>query len=50
MLGREREPSMYGDEEAGIPPEELYSRFDAENALRMCTTVKELAEKLLDTD
>ena len=50
VLGREREPSMYGDEEAGIPPEELYSRFDAENALRMCTTVKELVEKLLDTD
>lgn len=30
QLRREREPSMYGDEELGIPPDELYTRYDAE--------------------
>ncbi len=33
-LRREREPSMYGDEESGIPPEELYDVNDASEALR----------------
>lgn len=29
ILRKEREPAMYGDEETGIPPEDLYSKFDA---------------------
>ena len=33
-LRREREPAMYGDEEAGIPPEQLYEHEDAEEALQ----------------
>jgi len=32
-LKRERESSMYGDEEAGIPSDMLYDREDAEEAL-----------------
>ncbi|RLG86029.1 MAG: DNA-binding protein [Thermoprotei archaeon] len=33
-LRREREPAMYGDEETGTPPNELYDKEDAEEALR----------------
>jgi HEPN domain-containing protein len=47
ILSRERGPAMYGDEEAGVPPEELYSRFDAESAMRMCAKVRDLASKLI---
>lgn len=32
-LWREREPSMYGDEETGTPPTALYSEFDAREML-----------------
>ena len=46
-LRKEREMAMYGDEEAGIPPEELYTRIDAEQALRDATRVVELVERLL---
>jgi len=33
-LRREREPAMYGDEELGLPPEDLYDREGAEEALQ----------------
>lgn len=46
ILARERETSMYGDEETGTPPELIYSRVDGENALRMCEKVRELVKKL----
>lgn len=40
-LRREREPSMYGDEETGTPPDQLYSHMDAEeyakSVLNLCT-------------
>ncbi|MEL9998116.1 MAG: HEPN domain-containing protein [Sulfolobales archaeon] len=32
-IRREREPSLYGDEESKVPPDELYSVEDAEEAL-----------------
>ncbi|GAA5419919.1 hypothetical protein Stok01_01881 [Sulfurisphaera tokodaii] len=35
----EREPAMYGDEEIGATPEELYSKFEAESAIKMCESV-----------
>ena len=41
-LRREREPAMYGDEEIGIPPEELYDREDAEEALRWAEETAQL--------
>ena len=46
-LRREREPSMYGDEESGAPPDELYDREDAEEALRMAEYVSERVLALL---
>jgi len=48
ILRREREPSMYGDEELGLPPEELYDRIDAEESLRSAQRVFWLVEKLLE--
>ena len=38
-LRREREPSMYDDEETRIPPEELYDQEDAIEALNMAEYV-----------
>jgi HEPN domain-containing protein len=38
---------MYGDEETGTPPEELYSKFDAENATKTCDTIHEFVKKLV---
>mgnify|MGYP001770763431 FL=1 len=47
-LRREREFSMYGDEESGLPPEELYTRIDAERALNDAEKVLSLVSKLFD--
>ncbi len=47
LLRREREASMYGDEELGLPPDELYTRYDAEQALRHAEIVFKVVEKLL---
>ncbi|AWR98609.1 HEPN domain-containing protein [Metallosphaera hakonensis] len=49
VLRSEREPAMYG-EGTGATPEELYSKFDAENASKMCNIVYELVKKLIKTD
>ncbi len=46
-LRREREPSMYGDEESGAPPSTLYDEKDAKEALRNAKQVLEKVEKLL---
>jgi len=46
-LRREREPSMYGDEESGATPDELYGREDAEEALRDAELVRSLVARLL---
>jgi HEPN domain-containing protein len=45
-LRREREPSLYGDEESKVPPDELYSVEDAEEALNWATFVFEVTSKL----
>jgi len=45
-LRREREPAMYGDEELGIPPEELYDRDDAVEALTWARAVADLVLEL----
>ncbi len=45
-LRKERELAMYGDEEAGIPPEELYTRIDAEQALAQAQLVLDLVKRL----
>lgn len=46
-LRREREPSMYGDEETGMPPDQLYSLMDAEEALEYARKVLGLFRRLL---
>ncbi|ADI31243.1 HEPN domain-containing protein [Staphylothermus hellenicus] len=46
-LRKERETAMYGDEETGLPAEELYTLYDAEQALKQARTVLYLVEKLL---
>ncbi len=47
-LALARGPSMYGDEERGIPASELFSRVDAEEALRKAEKVLELCSKLAE--
>ncbi|MEM1512708.1 MAG: HEPN domain-containing protein [Candidatus Jordarchaeales archaeon] len=47
MLRREREPAMYGDEETGVPPEELYDREDAEDAVQKAEYVYRVVSKLI---
>jgi len=46
-LGKERELAMDGDEESKIPPEELYTRFDAEKAIEGAGFVLEIARMSL---
>lgn len=47
-LRREREVSMYGDEELSLPPEEIYSVEDAEKAVQDCEFVLKNCKRLLD--
>ena len=42
----EREPAMYGDEESGTLPDELYSREDAEEALSWAVEVFQAVSRL----
>ena len=46
-LRREREPAMYGDEESGIPPDQLYYREDAEEAIQQAEYIYNMVERLL---
>ena len=48
-LRKERELAMYGDEEALVPPDELYSCEDAEEALDYARYVLSIVKKLLDS-
>lgn len=45
-LRREREPSMYGDEESGIPPDELYDKWDALEAFRWARFTLRIVRRL----
>lgn len=47
-LRKERETSFYGDEETELSPEELYSREDAEGALREARFVLEICEEFVE--
>lgn len=49
ILRRERESALYGDEETGMTPEELYTRSDAERALNDSNKVLTLVIKLLSS-
>jgi len=47
-LGREREPSMYGDEELGLPPTRLYTEPYARKALEGAKMVYEQVKRLIE--
>ena len=42
-----RGPAMYGDEDAEVPPEELYDETDAAEAIKGATLVYQLSTRLL---
>jgi len=46
-LRREREPSMYGDEETGLPPQRIYTRSYAQRALLESRKVVDMVLKLV---
>jgi len=48
QLAHEREFSMYGDEELGLPPDDIYGREDATWALEQARFVVGMVEKLLE--
>jgi len=48
-LRREREPSMYGDEETGLPPQRLYTRNYAQRAFMESRKVLDLVLKLISS-
>lgn len=45
-LRRYREMSLYGDDETGLPPERIFSREDAEEALRDADFVIDMCARL----
>lgn len=47
-LAADRGPSFYGDEAAGIPPDELFHREDAETALERARFVFRCCQRLLE--
>lgn len=48
-LRREREPSMYGDEELGLPPTKLYTEPYAAKAVEGAKTVYTYVKRLLES-
>jgi len=47
LLFRKREPSLYGDEEALVSPDEVMSREDATDAVARAERVYVLCERLI---
>jgi HEPN domain-containing protein len=50
LLRAEREISFYGDEQSGAPPESLYTRDDALEALSKTNEVLIECQKLIETE
>ena len=48
QLAHEGEFSMYGDEELGLPPDDIYGREDATWTLEQAKFVVEMVEELLE--
>jgi HEPN domain-containing protein len=46
-LRKEREASMYGDEERGIAPSAIYTRYDAAQAIEWAKEVQEICKELV---
>jgi HEPN domain-containing protein len=49
LLRAEREISFYGDEQSGVPPESLYTKEDALEALSKACEVLNECQKLIET-
>ena len=49
LLRAEREISFYGDEESGVPPESLYTKDDAQEAISKARDVLGECQKLIET-
>ena len=47
LLFKKREPSLYGDEEALLPPNEVMSKDDAEDAVDRAEKTYSLCERLI---
>jgi HEPN domain-containing protein len=47
-LRKDREVSLYGDEALSLPPEKVFSKVDADEALEEAALVFELAERLFE--
>lgn len=47
-LRKDRELSLYGDEEMALPPDLIFSKFDAEEALKNAQFVLEHSKRLLE--
>lgn len=48
-LRREREPSMYGDEETGLPPQRLYTKGYAQRAFEHASKVVRTVSDLISS-
>jgi len=46
-LRAERETSFYGDEQSGVPPEELYTQEDAQKAIALAIEVLDACKALI---
>ncbi len=46
-LRRDRELSFYGDEDLGQPPEQIFSRYDGEQAVAQARSVLEQCRRLM---
>lgn len=46
QLRHDREISIYGDEETGLPPERIFTREDAEEAVKDAETVLGMCQRL----
>ncbi len=47
-LRKDREVSIYGDEELALPPQVIFSQLDADEALKEATLVLEMSQRLLE--
>lgn len=50
ILRADRERSMYGDEVLGLPPDQLFSKFDAEMAQTWAEKVFTIGSRTLEED
>ena len=47
-LRKDRETSIYGEEEVALPPERIFSKFDADEAMKNASFVLEVCKRLFE--